>query len=122
MKKTSKNEDDLINEDSIKNEDNLKKEDKLKNEDNLKNEDDLKYEDNLKNEDVRKNEDNLRYEEEIKNITWKNCWWLLSLTDTAKLTQNRKWYQLSKPEIEFNVTKEMYAALSMRTCSSKTTF
>ena len=30
--------------------------------------------------------------------------------------------QLSKPEIEFDVMKEMYAALGMHTCSEKTTF
>ena len=32
---------------------------------------------------------------------------LLSLTGTAKLTKNRKCYQLSKPEIEFDMMKEM---------------
>ena len=31
-------------------------------------------------------------------------------------------YQLSKPEIEFNVMKEMNAALSMHRCSEKTNF
>ena len=41
--------------------------------------------------------------------------------DTAKLTQNRKYYQLSnKPEIEFDVMKEMYPALGMHTYSNKT--
>ena len=29
---------------------------------------------------------------------------------------------LSKPEIEFAVIKEMYAALGMHTCSEETTF
>ena len=58
-----------------------------------------KYEDDLKNED------------EIQNITWKNCWWLLTLTGTTKLTQNQK--KLSKPEIEFDMMKEMYAALGI---------
>ena len=47
---------------------------------------------------------------------------LLTLTRTAQLTPNQNCYNLSKPEIEFNVMKEMYAALSMRTCSEKTTF
>ena len=54
--------------------------------------------DDLKNEDEIKNEDNLKNEDEIKNITWKNCLWLLTLTGTATLTQNRKYYQLSKPK------------------------
>ena len=34
---------------------------------------------------------------------------LLTLTATAKLTQNRKFYQLFKPEIEFDVMGETYA-------------
>ena len=33
-----------------------------------------------------------------------------------------KCFQLSKPEIEFDVMKEMYAALSLHTGSEKTTF
>ena len=79
-------------------------------------------EDDPKNEHDLKNVHNLKNEDEIKNITWKNCWWLLTLTGTATLLQNRKCYQLSKPEIEFDVMKEMYAALGMHTCSEKTTF
>ena len=47
---------------------------------------------------------------------------LLTLTATAQLTLNRKSYQLSKPEIEFHVMKEMYAALRMCACAEKTTF
>ena len=47
---------------------------------------------------------------------------LLTLTVTAKLTPNRKSYQLSKAEIEFHVMEEMYAALRMCTCAEKTTF
>ena len=35
---------------------------------------------------------------------------------------NRKRYQLSRLEIEFDVIKEMYAALGMHTYSEKTTF
>ena len=35
---------------------------------------------------------------------------------------NRKSYQLSKPEIEFHMMEEMYAALCMCTCEEKTTF
>ena len=40
---------------------------------------------------------------------------LLTLKATAELTQNRKSYQLSKPEIELYVMEEMYAALCMCT-------
>ena len=47
---------------------------------------------------------------------------LLTLTATAQLTQYRKSYQLSKPEIEFHVMEEMYAALRLCTCAEKTTF
>ena len=45
-----------------------------------------------------------------------------TLTATAQLTPNWKSYQLSKPEIEFHVMEEMYAALFMCTCAEKTTF
>ena len=44
------------------------------------------------------------------------------MTATAQLTPNQKFYQLSKPEIEFHVMEEMYAALRMCTCAEKTTF
>ena len=49
---------------------------------------------------------------------------LLTLTATAQLTPNRKSYQLSKPEKEFHVIEEMYAALhiSMRMCAEKTKY
>ena len=47
---------------------------------------------------------------------------LLTLTATAQLTLNRKSYQLSKPEIEFHMTEEMYAALHMCMWAEKTTF
>ena len=43
----------------------------------------------------------------------KKCLRLLTLTATAQLTPNRKSYQLSKPEIEYHVMEEMYAALRM---------
>ena len=46
----------------------------------------------------------------------------LTLADTAQLTLNRKSYQLSKPEIEFHMMEEMYAALCMCGCAEKTTF
>ena len=78
------------------------KEDDLKNEDNLKHEDDLNNEVDLKNESKMKNEDILKIKDDTKNahglniITWKKCWWLLTLTGTAKLTQNWEYYQLSK--------------------------
>ena len=52
----------------------------------------------------------------------KKCLRLLTLTDTAQLTLNRKSYQLSKPEIEFHVMEEMYAALRKCACAEKTTF
>ena len=52
----------------------------------------------------------------------KKCLRLLTLTATAQLTPNRKSYQLSKPEIEFHMMEEMYAALCMCTCAEKTTF
>ena len=44
---------------------------------------------------------------------------LLTLTATAQLTPNRKSYQLSKPEKEFHVIEEMYAALRMHMCAEK---
>ena len=52
----------------------------------------------------------------------KKYFWLLTLTAAAQLTLNRKSYQLSKPEIEFHVMEEMYAALCNCTCAEKTTF
>ena len=47
---------------------------------------------------------------------------LLTLTATAQLTPNGKSYQLSKPEIEFHVIEEMYAALRKCMSAEKTTF
>ena len=52
----------------------------------------------------------------------KKCLRLLTLTATAQMTPNQKSYQLSKPEIEFHMMEEMYAALCMRGCAEKTTF
>ena len=52
----------------------------------------------------------------------KKCLQLLILTATTQLTPNRKFYQLSKPEIEFHVMEEMYAALCMSTSAEKTIF
>ena len=43
-------------------------------------------------------------------------------TATAQLTPNRKTYQLSKAEIEFNVVEEMYVASRMRMSAEKTIF
>ena len=52
----------------------------------------------------------------------KKCLRLLTLTATAQLTQNRKSYQLSKPEIEFHFMEEMYVASRMRMCAERSTF
>ena len=49
--------------------------------------------------------------------TWKRYWQLLNLTATAQLTLNQKSYELSEPEIKF----EMYTALCMLMCEEKTT-
>ena len=43
------------------------------------------------------------------------------MTAIAQLTPKRKSYQLSKPEIEFHMMEEMYAALCMCMCAEKTT-
>ena len=45
-----------------------------------------------------------------------------TLTATAQLTPNWKSYQLSKPEKEFHLMEEMYAASQMRMSAEKTTF
>ena len=52
----------------------------------------------------------------------KKCLQLLTLTATAQLIPNRKSYQMSKPEKEFHVIEEMYAALRMRMCAEKTIY
>ena len=44
------------------------------------------------------------------------------MTATTQLTPNRKYYELSQPEIEFHLIEEMYAALCMCMCAEKTTF
>ena len=44
------------------------------------------------------------------------------MTVTAQLTPQRKCYQLSESEIEFDMMEKMYAALRMRTCAEETTF
>ena len=46
----------------------------------------------------------------------------ITLTASTQLTPNRKYYQLSNPETEFNMFKEIYAALSMGTFLENTTF
>ena len=58
----------------------------------------------------------------VSYITWKNCRQLLTLTAAAQLTQNQKFYQLSKPEIKFHMMEEIYAALRMCTRAEKKTF
>ena len=40
---------------------------------------------------------------DLSYITWKNCFWLLALTVPAQLSLNRICYQLSQPEIEFDI-------------------
>ena len=35
-------------------------------------------------------------------------WWLLPMTATPQLMLNRKWYQASKPEMEFHMINMMY--------------
>ena len=49
-------------------------------------------------------------------------WWPLVLTATPQLMLNRKWYQASKPEIEFNIINMMYVALPRHPQTEKTTF
>ena len=66
--------------------------------------------------DVRRPSIGLQY------ITWKKYFRLLTLTATAQLTPNRKFYQLSKPEKEFHLMEEMYTASQMRMSAEKTTF
>ena len=58
----------------------------------------------------------------LQYITWKKYLQLLTLTATAQLTPNWKSYELSKPEMEFHVMEEMYAALRMSMCAEKMTF
>ena len=82
----------------------------------------MKKEDDLIIQNILKNENDTKNEPGLDSITWKSCGWLLNLTDTAKLTSNRKYSQLSKPEIEFGAMKEMHEALGMRTCLEQTTF
>ena len=52
----------------------------------------------------------------------KKGWRLLTLTDTAQLTPNKKSYQLYNAEIDFDVMEKMYAASCMRMCAETTTF
>ena len=49
-------------------------------------------------------------------------WWLLTVTATPQLMLNRKWYQGSKPEMEFHMMNIIYAALSISAQAKKTTF
>ena len=64
-------------------------------------------------------EDDLRWKTTFDRVysilPEKKCLRLLTLTTTVQLTLNRKSYQLSKPEIEFHMMEEMYAALCMCT-------
>ena len=115
---------------------NLQKENDLKNGDDLKNEDELKKEDDFKNEVNIKNEDDLKMKMTSKiappsKFFWaplplknylKFFWWLLTVTATPQLMLNRKWYQGSKPEMEFHMMNIIYAALSISAQTEKTTF
>ena len=70
-------------------------------------------------------EDDHRWKTTFDRVTvyyLKKYFRLLTLTTRAQLTVNRKSYQLSKPEIEFHVMEEMYAALRMCACAETTTF
>ena len=58
----------------------------------------------------------------LQYITWKKYFRLLTLTATAQQIVNRKSYQLFKPEIEFHVMEEKYAALCICACAKKMTF
>ena len=73
-------------------------------------EDDLKIEDDLKNGDDLKNEDDLK----MKTTS--------TVTATPLLMFNRKWYQASKPEMEFHMINITYVALHMHAQTEKTTF
>ena len=57
-----------------------------------------------------------------KKITWNFSWWPLTLTATPQLMLNRKWYQLSKPEMEFHMINIIHEALPMFAQTEKTTF
>ena len=86
----------------------------------LKNEEDLKNKDDLKNEEDIKNENDLKNEKDLENVDdplpspWKITlhfsWWLLTKTATPQLILNWKWYQASKPEIEFHMINIVQAA------------
>ena len=85
--------------------------------------------DDLKNEDKLKDEEYLKKGDGFENwpappilsaplpspwkITWNFSWWLLTVTATPQLMLNRKWYQTSKPEMEFHMINMIHAALPM---------
>ena len=93
----------------------------LKNENNLKCEDDLYNEDNLKNWPSPPKNLFCPPPLPLKN-NLKFFWWLLTVTATPQLMLNRKWYQGSKPEMEFHMMNIIYAALSISAQAKKTTF
>ena len=49
-------------------------------------------------------------------------WWLLTVTATPQLMLNRKWYQVSTPEMEFHIINITYAALLLHAQTERTTF
>ena len=57
-----------------------------------------------------------------RKITWNFSRWLFTLTDTPQLMLNQKWYQGSKPEMEFHLINIIYVALSISAPTQKTTF
>ena len=94
--------------------------------------DDLKNEDNIKNEEYLKKGDGFENWPSppiffaplpsLWKITWNFSWWLLTVTATPQLMLNQKWYQASKPEMEFHMINIKHAALPMRAQREKTTF
>ena len=49
-------------------------------------------------------------------------WWPFIFTATAQLMLNRKYYEIFKPKMEFNMRNIMYIALCMHMHKEKTTF
>ena len=97
------------------------------------------------NGDKLNNEDDFKKENDLIELRWPKNWrrpnkwrWLNKRRQPKKLEQPQKWklykkwagtlqsstrkyYHLSKPEIEYDA-KEIYEALDMLTCLEKTTF
>ena len=85
--------------------------------------DDLKNEDNIKNEEYLKKGDGFENCPPLPSpwkITWNFSRWLFTVTAAPRLMLNRKWYQASKPEMEFHMMNMIHAALPMRAQREKT--